>query len=584
MKQLKEKDGKKLILKIWHHLSRKRKIQLVMMIILMIINSFAEVISLTSIIPFLTLLSNPNAMMEMKYITNISLSFGIINRNDFLLFVTLIFITAAIFSGFIRIATLWLNGRLAAAIGADLSCKAYEKTLYQDYELHLQRNSSTLISTLNKDLDIVITQILNPILQALTSLFTTLGITITLFLINWYVALITSFSVIVIYLISILSNKSRLEKIGSKRVELQSKVVQNIQEGLGSIKDIILNASQPVYLNIFSKAVNPLRRIEAETIFLNYYPRLVIEPVGLGVIAILGYFLTRNNEIESTISTLGALSLGAMRLLPMFQRLYEGYCFFQNSKTSLSNLIFLMDQTVESKNDPLKEETKIFKKNIIFKDVCFNYSDESLNVISNLNLEIKKGERIGIVGKTGTGKSTAIDLMMGLIKPISGKIYIDNKDLHDKKINYLNRWKSLIVHVPQNIYLSDNTLAENIAFGLTPEEIDYEKIKLAANISQIDGFIKNLEKGYKTFVGENGIRLSGGQKQRIGIARALYKNINVLILDEATSALDNKTEEKIINAIYEMSREITIIMITHRITTLKNCDRIINLEKSKTNI
>ena len=569
-----------LLFKLWKKLKKKRQTQLKIMIFIMFLSSFAEVISLATVVPFLGVLTNPDEFMNMIFFKEISFFFRITNKSEFLVLITLIFVFSAISSGIIRIFNIFLNGRLAAAIGADLSCDAYERTLYQKYEMHLRRNSSSLISSMSKEIDRVITLVLNPLLQALTSLFIVLGILITLFVINWYAALTTSLSIIFVYLIASLANKIPLSKLGAEQVELQQRFIQNIQEGLGSIKDVILNTLQPVYVNIFSKAVNPLKRIEAQSIFLNNYPRLVIEPVGLSLIAILGLILVKNGEIERAIPTLGALSLGSMRLLPMAQRLYEGWSYPQNGKASLSNILDLLDQPFNKKEFLSNGDIFSLKKNIVFENVCFKYSEKGREVISKLNFEIRKGERIGIIGETGSGKSTLIDLIMSLIFPTSGKIFVDGKDLNESNNSkLLNSWKSSIVHVPQNIYLLDSSIEENIAFGISKNDIDQERLKKASKQAKIFNFIESLPNGFKTHIGENGVLLSGGQKQRIGIARAFYKKVNILILDEATSALDNKTESEIIKSIEKMSNSMTLIMITHRIKSLNSCDKIFEFKK-----
>ena len=299
------------------------------------------------------------------------------------------------------------------------------------------------------------------------------------------------------------------------------------------------------------------------------------------MISILAYIIFIFGETEIIIPTLGALALGFMRLLPMAHRIYEGITLPQYGKASLSNIIYLLEQPID-KSD-LNKSYKTFKLNekIEFRDVDFSYKKDSNSVLSNLNFSIKKGDRVGIIGETGSGKSTLMDLIIGLIIPKSGNILIDGKLLHDKSNNLLQSWKSSIMHVPQNIYLIDSSIAENIAFGESSEKVNFKKIKYAAKKAEIHQFIENLPEGYKTSVGENGVRLSGGQKQRIGIARALYNDVSVMVLDEATSSLDAKTETLIIDSIEKMNKEITIIMIAHRLTSLKNCNRILEVKKGK---
>jgi len=571
----------KLLFKLWFHLSRKRKKQLKILIIIMIISSIAEILSLASVVPFLNVLTNPEALWRINIIKEVASFFGLNNSSQLILPITIFFILAALLSGFIRIANIWLNGRLAAAIGSDLSCEAYRRSIYQKYKIHLNRNSSSLIASMSKDIDRLIMQVLNPILQFITAAFIILGIALTLFIINWAVALICGSIISFVYIFSSINSKKVLKNLGERNVFLHRKNVKHIQESLNSIRDIILHSMQPTYIKSFADAEKELRKTDSQEIFLTYYPRLLVEPIGLILISILAYIIFIFGETEIIIPTLGALALGFMRLLPMAHRIYEGITLPQYGKASLFNIIYLLEQPID-KSD-LNKSYKPLQLNgkIEFRNVDFSYKKDSNAVLYNLNFSIKKGDRVGIIGETGSGKSTLMDLIMGLIIPKSGNILIDGKILHNRSNNLLQSWKSSIMHVPQNIYLIDSSIAENIAFGVSPEKIDFKKIKYAAKKAKIHEFVENLPEGYKTSVGENGVRLSGGQKQRIGIARALYNNVSILVLDEATSSLDAKTEHLIIDSIEKMNKEITIIMIAHRLTSLKNCNRILEVKKGE---
>ena len=568
-----------LIRELWRYLSKKRKNNLKVLILTMIFSSLSEMFNLALIVPFLGILSNPEATMELSFIRNLVNLFGIYNTNQFLIFITILFAIASISSGVIRIINLWLTVNISALVAADISKAAYKRTIYQNYDVHISRNSSNLIASMSKEVDKILSYILNPILQALSSFFIAFGILITLFFINWYIAFVTFFSITFVYIIANYFNRGLLINLGIKYVQLQGRYIQNIQEGIGSIKDILLSSLQPFYVNIFSKTVYPLRKIDAKTMFIGYYPKLMIEPIGLVIISLLGLFLVRNNQINNVIPILGALAFGSIRLLPLAQRIYEGFAMPQNGKASLVSILKLLKQPINKDNYFKNTNNFVFNKSLILRNICFNYSSNKRNIISNLNMEIKKGERIGIIGTTGSGKSTTIDLIMGLLKPVSGSIYIDGKDLYSKKNNnLLYYWRSNIVHVPQSIYLSDSTIAQNIALGIPKEDINYENIEKAVRVSQLSNFIEDLPNGYDTPVGENGVMLSGGQVQRIGIARAIYRKIKLLILDEATSALDINTEQKILKSINSINKGITVIMISHRKKSLIYCDRILEIK------
>jgi ATP-binding cassette subfamily B protein len=299
--------------------------------------------------------------------------------------------------------------------------------------------------------------------------------------------------------------------------------------------------------------------------------------MGLVLIALLAYFLVQSSTDNSLIiAMLGALAVGAQRLLPVLQLAYASWSSIIGGKGILSSVLELLEQPL-----PVKEyDKKIlpFKDKIIFQNIRFQYSKSAPITLSNIALEIKKGSCIGLIGETGSGKSTFLDILMGLLLPSEGSIIIDDVIIDND--NYIN-WQANIAHVPQNIFLSDSSILENIAFGSNLEDIDHERVKNACKIANIDNIISSWSDGYNSRVGERGVKISGGQKQRIGIARAIYKNASVLVLDEATSALDNETETEVMTSINQLSSDLTIIMVAHRLSSLKNCSHIIKLDKGK---
>ena len=317
--------------------------------------------------------------------------------------------------------------------------------------------------------------------------------------------------------------------------------------------------------------------------YLASFPRFAIEALGLLIIALLAYILTeKNNSSIEVIPLLGTLALGAQRLLPALQTAYGAWAGINAYEESINSVLGMLDQQIKSSEKIQVLNRFNFTNSIEFKNVNYKYPNENKLALENISFKIKAGERIGIIGSTGSGKSTLLDLIMGLLQPKDGHILIDNLDLYDlNNPSLLGKWRASIAHVPQTIYLADSSFEENIAFGIPSNQIDKLSILNAAKQAQIFSYIEGSQNGFNTFVGERGIRLSGGQRQRIGIARALYKKTNILIFDEATSALDTQTEEIVMNSIEKLSRDITIIMIAHRLTTVKNCDRVIKLENGK---
>jgi ATP-binding cassette subfamily B protein len=298
-----------------------------------------------------------------------------------------------------------------------------------------------------------------------------------------------------------------------------------------------------------------------------------MEALGMLLISIFAYaFAQTTGGIANSIPILGALALGAQRLLPVLQQAYAAWSSIQGGRISLQDTLELLDQELPGFANQLSDKPLAFKKKITLNQVSFRYAPETPWVVENVGLDIFKGSRIGFIGETGSGKSTLLDIIMGLLRPTAGTFDVD-----DQTITMENQraWQMRIAHVPQDIFLADSSIAENIAFGVVKEQIDYERVRDAARQAQIASIIDTWARGYETVVGERGVRLSGGQRQRIGIARALYKRADVIIFDEATSALDHETEQAVMQSIENFDDGLTVLIIAHRITTLKNCSQII---------
>jgi ATP-binding cassette subfamily B protein len=320
-----------------------------------------------------------------------------------------------------------------------------------------------------------------------------------------------------------------------------------------------------------------MMRAKGSNSIIGASPRYIIETIGIVFIALLAYILTSNEELISTaIPTLGVLAVGAQKLLPTLQQCYLSISTIKSSEYPLRDVLSILESSNKCKE--IKVKSLQFNNKIELKDVGFKYDADANFVLRNISLVINKGDCIGIVGETGSGKSTLIDILMGLISPVEGSILIDDQILDESS---LVNWRKSVAHVPQSIYLADTTIEENIAFGKNKEDIDVSRISQAAALAQIEDVISTMPKKYKTIIGENGVSLSGGQRQRIGIARALYTQSDVIVLDEATSALDYKTENKVMDSISQMNTTKTILIIAHRTETLKNCNKIIKLENGK---
>ena len=339
----------------------------------------------------------------------------------------------------------------------------------------------------------------------------------------------------------------------------------------------MLSGTQIYYLKKFEEP-NRLKRIkQSENIFLSSAPKFALESLGIVLISIIAFqYSDGGNESSEIIPFLGSLALGAQKLLPSCQQVYLNWSIVKGFHYETEEVLSLLNQRVEPIPSNSNVEKLSLAKELKFKNISFSYDKNSNFALKNIDLIIQKGDRLGIIGKTGSGKSTLLDIMMGLITPDSGDIILDGKNL--LKGNNIKYWRAAIAHVPQNIYLLDASIEENIALGTKKTDIDYKLLKDCAKKAQLDDFVVNLPQGYKTFVGERGVKLSGGQKQRIGIARALYKKAKILFLDEATSALDNNTEKEFLEAINNLSKNITLVIVAHRLTTIEKCNKVIELK------
>ncbi|WP_255001173.1 ABC transporter ATP-binding protein [Cyanobium sp. Alchichica 3B3-8F6] len=528
--------------------------------------------------PFLAVLSNPQQLWQQPLIQALALRVGYNQPQQLVLPATAAFALAAVVAALIRLLNLWLNGRLAAGVGSDLSCEVYRRTLYQPYQVHVQRNSSTLITALTGHI-VNTLQALNVVLQIISSLVVAAGLLIGLLLIDWLVAVSTAGLFGIAYGLVAATSRRRLQQNGARIAEASNQRVKALQEALGAIRDVLLDGSQASYLELYRRADRTQRQLESKNVFLSTFTRYALEALGLVAIAALGGLLVlQRGSGSSVIPLLGALALGAQRLLPALQQIYAGWANLKSWTASMAAVIELLEQPLPQQQDVA--EPLILQHSVRLQAVRFRYAPELPEVLQGLDLEIRRGERIGLIGSTGSGKSTLVDVLMGLLVPSGGRLLVDGLDLHDSThAERLAGWRVAVAHVPQSIYLADSSIAENIAFGVPQHAINFERVKLSADQAQIASFIESRPEGYASFVGERGIRLSGGQRQRIGIARALYKQASVIVLDEATSALDTITEEAVMEAVDGLRKDLTIVIIAHRLSTVKNCDRVIRLNQ-----
>jgi ATP-binding cassette subfamily B protein len=563
---------------IWVNCTTKRRLEFFATLVAIIGNSFAEILSLASLIPFLSVLSDPNRFWESANVRTYAGWFGVHSAGQSIPLVCIAFGIVTVLSAASRTLTVVVNSRFTMGLGADLSRLVFERTLRQPYSVHSMQNSAVVIANVTQNVGAFVGGILTPSVQLITSSLTVVGILVTLFVVNWWVALTAIVVFGGAYAGIIRFTRMLYQRNSAIIVTSQDDIVKSLQEGLGAVRDVIIDNNQDYYTRTYASADWRSRRAQNNSYILSATPRYILEAVGMLMICIVAFVLSRGeSRLLGAVPVLGALAMGAQRLLPAMQVSFGSWTAILGNIHGLDRVVDVL--TCDQAPKPVSHITACnVQSGISFDLVSFRYSPETKLVLTELSCEISKGERIGVIGATGSGKSTTMDLLLGLLQPTSGQVLIDGEPLVGDKVF---AWQKSLSHVPQVIYLADASIAENIAFGLPKDKIEMEQVRKAASLAQIAEHIESLESGYDTFVGERGIRLSGGQRQRIGIARALYKNATVLVFDEATSALDDETEAELMRAIDGLSKDLTVVMIAHRLSTVRRCDKILKLHKGK---
>ncbi len=562
---------------LFGHFSRRRQLQAWAVLGLMFIGAFAELATLGAVLPFLALVADPDALARYPRLLLVLRLIGARSRWDAVLALTALFVVIAILSAAIRILLAWASQKFVFRLGYDLGVAVYQRILYQPYGYHVARNTSETIAGIGK-VQQVVTGMMMPVMFGLTSLIIALFIFGGLMLVDASVALASGAGFSIVYLLVSFSTRARLRRNSYVISRTQTQLIQTVQEGLGGIRDVLIDHAQPIYLDKFARMDTRLRDAQATNALIAAAPRFVIEGAGMVMIAVLALVLSgKPGGLVASLPVLGALALGAQRLLPLLQIIYNGWTQIMGNRANFLQILDVLEEPMPAHLLAVRKVAPLpFQRDVAFDNVSFGYGKGATWVLRDINIHIPKGARVGFVGRTGSGKSTAMDLVMGLLMPSQGAIRIDGQPLDPVSAA---AWQSRIAHVPQHIYLSDATIIENIAFGVPRQDIDEARARDAAAKADIIGFIDEQADGFDAFVGERGVRLSGGQRQRIGIARALYKHATLLVLDEATSALDDATEASVMQAIGRLGRELTVLIIAHRVTTLRGCDVIYRLER-----
>ncbi|WP_245435845.1 ABC transporter ATP-binding protein [Mesorhizobium tamadayense] len=567
--------------RLWRQVSKRRQRQFFGLLVLMMFGALAEAATLGALLPFLARIANPEAIGGHSFLARQLAGFQLTGSSDSLLGLMVLFSVVAIIAGAVRIALTWATNSYVFSLGHEVGVKVYDRVLHQPYSYHVSRNSSSVLAAL-RQVQAITAGVMLPLLQSISGIIIGIFIVAALFALSSFITFVIFAGFGAVYIAMSLVIRKHLKRNARIIASAQAEGIRSVQEGLGGIRDVIINDTQPYFLSRYSELDSRLQRANATNALAAGAPRFAIESAGMVIIAALAYFLiTRSNNAGQVLPMLGTFVLGAQRLLPSMQLVYGNWALILSNLAGAEVVLQALEAPVGPEWNQPPAKRLPFDRAIVLKDVSFSYAPDQPLILERFNLAISKGSRVGFIGKTGSGKSTTVDLIIGLLEPTSGAIEIDGQRLDGTT---RRAWQRQVAHVPQSIFLADASIADNIAFGIDPATIDHERVRNAAQQAALADFIESLPQGYETRVGERGVRLSGGQRQRIGIARALYKQASVLVFDEATSALDMETETAVMEAIEELPVDLTVLLIAHRLTTVENCDEIVTLESGRPHI
>ena len=570
------------IKKLSYLLSNKDRFRTMLLLLLILIMALIDTLGIASIMPFIAVLANPeiiqtNTILNKVYQT--ASHFGVESEQQFLIgmgiFVFLLLITSISF----KALTVYFQTRFIKICEYNIATRLVTYYLYQPYSWFLDRNSATLGKTILSEVSNVVGKGLSPMINLITNTLITFTLFILLVLVEPKLTCIVIFTICIFYGLVYKFNKNLMTRIGQEVFKANEGRFKAITEAFGASKEVKIGGLEQTYINQFSKPARNIAKGTALVSILGQIPRFTLEAVAFGgMLLITLYFMTITDDISKVLPVIALYAFAGYRLMPALQKIYLSLTtlrFVGPALDSLHNDLKNLKPIIQSETKDLIK----LDKNISLKNIHYSYPNAARTTLKNINLIIPANKTIGLVGATGSGKTTTVDIILGLLEAQKGTLEVDG-EIIDK--DNMRAWQNSIGYVPQQIFLSDNTVSSNIAFGVKPKNINHEAVEDAAKIANLHEFVINeLPSKYKTMIGERGVRLSGGQRQRIGIARALYHKPKVLVLDEATSALDNLTEKEVIDAIYNSENDITKIIIAHRLSTVKNCDKIFLFDKGE---
>jgi len=571
--------------KLYLEFSLQEKRRLLLLSVIVVITALVQVLGIASIFPFISAASDPSIVDRNSYLLMVKTYLGIINNRDFIVvlggFVLLTLIMTNMFLAF----SSWVTMKFILTTIQTLTFRMLKRYLEANYLFHLKRNSAELLKNLTAEVGRVVNGGIMSAISVVSKGFTAVCILIFLILVDPVIALVVGATLGVSYLLVFWLIRLKLSRAGRISTRLASDKMRCINEALGGIKELKVLGREEYYLHRYRYLAD---KVIVNDVFVRAavdLPKFLLETIAFGGILVMTiYLVAMKNDSQSVLPMISLYGLAGYRLMPALQGIFQGTATLKHDVAAIDlfyeDIKKTDDRSLRRVNEELGNVKVLpFNQNLVLNDICFHYPGNAKQAVSHLSLSIKANTSVGIVGTSGSGKSTLVDMVLGLLEPQQGTVSVDGQELTKTTVR---AWQKNIGYVPQVIFLADSTVSENIAFGIPVQEIDQKAVERATKMANLHDFIvSDLEEGYQTIVGERGIRLSGGQRQRIGIARALYHDPSVLILDEATSALDSPTELSIIESVYKLAHRKTIIMIAHRISTIKECDMIIIMEKGR---
>jgi len=559
--------------KVWNLLSKKDRKNSVFLLLLMILSSIFELVGLGMILPFLSIVGNPNIIKTNHYLNLLYNYYSFNKVADFILFIGILSFIAVLVSSLIKILTSFLKHRFVNFRRFSIGDRLIRKYFQQNYSFFIDRNSSDLIKIILSEVDIITSQIILPGFNLIMNSITLILLSCFLIFTDPSLAIIVSLTFGGFYFLLFSFVKKRLNRIGEQRLLSNDLRFKILTESIGGIKEIKLLGKESLFTKRFNKYSYKYSHYTSLSQIFSDLPQFIIEIITYAIIlsVTLFYVVFEDNVLENILPILGLYAISFIKIKPAFNSIYSALTKIKYGTPALNNLIKELSFDEVTQENNLLCESLQFNKVIDLISINHFYKDSKKPSLRDVTIKIPKYSTVGIIGESGSGKSTLIDILLGLLKPHSGKILIDNKKISESNIR---SWQNLIGYVPQSIFLFDDTIASNIAIGSNEDDINFDHIIKVSKMANAHDFIIKLKNGYYTKIGERGIRLSGGQKQRLAIARALYNNPELLVFDEATSALDQKTENQVMKSIKNIIGTKTIIIISHNLKTLENCDKI----------